>query len=176
MPGQSPVPASSAASSSSQGKNASEEPPLPPPASDAESQAVMSTMKEMLGALSEVQLSGTEKKMLGDVTKVCATFLLLLYTTQLSGFASYSFFFSLHVYCFVRSFLRYVIFFIRIYFFAFWFCTFCFSFICAMLGGFFTAAEAFWGWDQGKVVCAYVVTSSRFFFFFFLCKKVHEST
>ncbi|CAN0440858.1 unnamed protein product [Ectocarpus sp. 12 AP-2014] len=43
--------------------------PAPPPPSDAESQAVVSALNGMLGALSEAPLSPTEKKMLGDVTK-----------------------------------------------------------------------------------------------------------
>ncbi|CAM9169034.1 unnamed protein product [Ectocarpus sp. 6 AP-2014] len=43
--------------------------PAPPPPSDAESQAVVSALNGMLGALSEAPLSPPEKKMLGDVTK-----------------------------------------------------------------------------------------------------------
>lgn len=42
----------------------------PPPPPDAESQAVVSALNGMLGALSETPLSPSEKKMLGDVTKV----------------------------------------------------------------------------------------------------------
>eukprot|EP00904_Undaria_pinnatifida_P012810 jgi/Undpi1/865/HiC_scaffold_10.g04329.m1 len=41
----------------------------PPPPPDAESQAVVSALNGMLGALSETPLSPSEKKMLGDVTK-----------------------------------------------------------------------------------------------------------
>lgn len=47
--------------------------PAPAPAappSDAESQAVVSAINDMLAALSEIPLSAPEKKMLGDVTKV----------------------------------------------------------------------------------------------------------
>lgn len=48
--------------------------PAPSPPSDAESQAVVSALNGMLGALSETPLSPPEKKMLGDVTKVRARF------------------------------------------------------------------------------------------------------
>lgn len=56
--------------SSSQGKVAEESRESHAPPSDAESQAVVSTMNSMLGALTEAPLSVPEKKMLGDVTKV----------------------------------------------------------------------------------------------------------
>lgn len=73
------VPPPAAPPSSSQGNvvAAAESRESPAPPSDAESQAVVSAMNGMLGALTEAPLSIPEKKMLGDVTKVFFHFYLV---------------------------------------------------------------------------------------------------